>query len=88
MSISQRKCVVKVGWDGDFPEEVTFAHSEGRVNIFQTWKIMGGEGSIINNKTCSDPMGRGGGSEQWCIDGSLREIVIEGATSLYRRATS
>lgn len=88
MSISQRKRVVKVGRDGDFPEEMTCAHSEGRVNIFQTWKILGGEGSIINSKTCSDPMGRGGGREQWCMDGRLREIGIKGATSLYRRAES
>lgn len=50
---------VQKKWDGDFPEEMTFAQSEGRVNTCQTWKIMEEERSIINSETCSDPMGRG-----------------------------
>lgn len=78
----------KWGWGGGFTEEMTFAQSEGRVNICQTWKVMEEEGSIKNSNTCSDPVGIAGRSEQWCMDGRLRKIVIKGATSLYRRARS
>ena len=60
----------KQGWGEDFPGEVTFAPSEGRVNICQTWTIIGEKGSL-NGKTCSDPVGKEA-SKQWCMVGRLR----------------
>lgn len=78
----------KWGWGGGFIEEMIFVQFEGRVNICQIWKVMEEEGSIKNSNICSDLVGIVGRSEQWCMDGRLRKIVIKGVIFSYRRVRS